>query len=195
MIKFNWKLKDIIMVCIFSVVFSFIYLGAVHLANILATVLAPFGFAPFSYEILFGIWFMAATFVGYIIQKPGVAIVAEVLAAVIEVIMGNMFGPMVILSGIIQGLGAELIFAKNKYKNFNMPNMCIAALGSSVASFIFGFLRGNLSKYTTIFLIAMFIVRGISSIVFAGIISKITADKLANTGALKGYSLGKNNDI
>ena len=81
---FNWKLKDVIMVSIFSVIFSFIYLGAVYFANFLATILAPFGLAPFAYEILFGVWFMASTFVPYIVQRSGVAVVSEVLSALIE---------------------------------------------------------------------------------------------------------------
>lgn len=57
---FNWKLKDVIMVCIFSVVFSFIYLWAVYLANFMATLLAPFGLAPYAYEIVLvcGLWLL-----------------------------------------------------------------------------------------------------------------------------------------
>ena len=145
---FNWKLKDVIMVSIFSVIFSFIYLGAVYFANFLATILAPFGLAPFAYEILFGVWFMASTFVPYIVQRSGVAVVSEGLSALIEVIMGNMFGPIVILSGIIQGMGPELVFAKNKYRNFTMMNMCFAAGAACVASFIWGFIRGGFVKYS-----------------------------------------------
>lgn len=37
----------------------------------------------------------------------------------------------------------------------------------------------------------MFIVRVISSIFFAGIISKLLAEKLAKTGALSSYRLGQ----
>ena len=191
---FNWKLKDVIMVSIFSVIFSFIYIGAVYFANFLATILAPFGLAPFAYEILFGVWFMASTFVPYIVQRSGVAVVSEVLSALIEVIMGNMFGPIVILSGIIQGMGPELVFAKNKYRNFSMMNMCLAAAAACVASFIWGFIRGGFVKYSPMMLLWMFIVRLISSVVFSGIICKIAADKLAGTGALSGYVLGQNND-
>ena len=57
---FNWKLKDVIMVCIFSVVFSFIYLWAVYLANFMATLLAPFGLAPYAYEVVleYGLWLL-----------------------------------------------------------------------------------------------------------------------------------------
>lgn len=188
---FNWKLKDVIMVCIFSVVFSFIYLWGVYFANFLATVLAPFGFAPYAYEIVFGVWFMASTFVPYIIQRSGVAVVAEVLSAVIEVIMGNMFGPIVILSGIIQGMGPELVFAKGKYRDFSMKNMCLAALFACIFSFVWGYVRGGFSKFTPMYLLGMFVVRAISSVLFAGILSKVLAEKLAKTGALSSYSLGQ----
>lgn len=192
---FNWKLKDVIMVCLFSVIFLFIYLGAVYLANFIATILAPLGLAPFAYEILFGVWFMAATFVPYIVQRSGVAIIAEVLSAVIEVIMGNMFGPIVILSGIIQGAGPEIIFAKDRYKNYTMKNMCLAAFAACVTSFIWGFVRGGFVKYSATMLVGMFVVRAISSIIFAGVICKIAADKLAKTGALSSYTLGNQNSM
>ena len=108
--------------------------------------------------------------------------------------MGNMFGPIVILSGIIQGMGPELVFAKNKYKNFTMMNMCIAAAAACIASFIWGFIRGGFVKYSPLMLVCMFVVRLISSVVFSGIICKIAADKLAGTGALSGYTLGQQND-
>lgn len=64
---FNWKLKDVIMVSIFSVIFSFIYLGAVYFANFLATILAPFGLAPFAYEILLGcgLWLLLLYHISY----------------------------------------------------------------------------------------------------------------------------------
>lgn len=188
---FNWKLKDVIMVCIFSVVFSFIYLWAVYAANFLATVLAPFGLAPYAYEIFFGVWFMASTFVPYIIQRAGVATISEVLSAVIEVIMGNMFGPIVILSGIIQGLGPELVFAKKNYKDFSLKNMCLAAVMACIFSFVWGYVRGGYVKYSLIYVMGMLVVRIISSIFFAGIVSKILAEKLAKTGALSGYALGQ----
>lgn len=188
---FNWKLKDVIMVCIFSVVFSFIYLGALYFSNFLGTILAPLGLAPFAYEIVFGIWFMASTFVPYIIQKSGVAIISEIIAAVLEVIMGNIFGPIVILSGLIQGLGPELVFARKGYRDFSMKTMCLAALGACITSFIWGFVRGGFSKFTWTYILGMFVVRAISSVLFAGVLSKIMGDRLAKTGALGEYALGK----
>ena len=85
-------------------VFSFIYPWAVYLANFMATLWHPFWLAHMP-EIVLVYSLSNLHFFPYIIQRAGVATISEVLSAVIEVIMGNMFGPIVILSGIIQGMG------------------------------------------------------------------------------------------
>lgn len=46
-------------------------------------------------------------------------------------------------------------------------------------------------KYTPMYLLGMFVVRVISSLFFAGFLSKILAEKLAKTGALSSYALGQ----
>ena len=178
------------MVCILAIMFAVIYLSAVYFAAFLTTVLTPFGLAPLGNEIIFGVWFMAATMAGYIMQKPGVAVISEVLAALIEVLMGNMYGPMVIVSGIVQGLGAEGVFAAGRYKKYNMATMCMAAVGCCITSFIWGFFRSGFGLLSPGLLAVMFIIRLTSSIVFAGVICKLTGDKLKNTGLLKSYALG-----
>ena len=106
--EYGWKLKEIILVAMICIVFGVVYLGGVYLASFLSTLLTPVGLAPLANEIVFGVWFMAAILAAYILQKPGVCIVAEVLAALIEVLLGNMYGPMVIVAGIVQGAGGRL---------------------------------------------------------------------------------------
>ena len=137
----SWKLKEIIMVAMICIVFGVVYLAGVYLSSFIAAALTPAGLSPLGNEIVFGVWFMAATLAGYILQKPGAAVVAEVIAAVIEVLLGNWFGPMVIVAGIIQGAGAELVFAAYKYKKFDGGVMYLAAAGSCVTSFLWSFVR------------------------------------------------------
>ena len=192
--KYVWKLKDVILVGLLSVVFGIVYLAAVYFASFLGVVLTPLGLAPLANEFVFGVWFMAATLAAYILQKPGVAIVAEVLAALLEVLMGNMYGPIVIVSGIIQGLGAELVFAAVRYRKFNLQTMCIAAAGCCVTSFIWGFFRSGFLALSPWLLLAMFGIRLVSSVLFSGILCKAIGDGLAKTGLLKSYALGQTGD-
>ncbi len=185
------NLKDVIMIGLISVVFAVIYLGAVHGSIALRTILTPFGLSVFANEVLFGIWFMAATFAPYIIRKPGVAIIAEILASVIEVLMGNMYGPIVFVSGFIQGAGAEVVFAGTKYKKFNMFTMFLASLGCTVFSFIWGFFRSGFFDLAPSLLVVMFAVRLLSAFIFSTLGSKLLADSLAKANVLKGYAIGE----
>ena len=187
---YQWQLKDIIMVAILSLFFAVIYLGAVYLASAMGAVLAPFGLSVFANEIIFGVWFMASTFAAYIMQKPGVAIVTEMLAALLEVLMGNFYGPIIFVSGFVQGLGAEAGFAVFRYRRFDMLSMCLAAFGCCAASFIWGFIRAGFVLLTPGILIFMFLVRTVSSLLFAGILMKLCGDRLAKSGVLKAYPIG-----
>lgn len=190
----NWKLKDVIMVGIISVVFAIIYLGFVYFAAFIRPLLTPFGLAPFANEIVFGVWFMAATLAAYIMQKPWVAIIAEMLAALIEVMMGNFYGPMVFISGFIQGLGAEVGFALFRYRRFDLRSLTLASILSAVFSFIWGFFRNSYVGLNMWYVVAMLLVRIISAVVFSAFMVKIIGDGLARSGAVSNYPIDQNND-
>lgn len=188
---YEWKLKDILMVGIAGVLFAVVYLGMVYLGTALTTALTPFGLGILGYEPIYGVWFMAATFTTYVIRKPGVGIIAEMLAALLEVLMGNMFGPIIFISGFIQGLGSELGFAAFGYRRFNMGTMALASVGCTVLSFLWTGLR---SRYWTLapwLVLTIFAVRLVSSLLFCGVGCKLLADGLAKSGILRGYALGQ----
>lgn len=188
---YKWQLKDIIMVAILSLFFAVIYLGAVYASSALGAVLAPFGLSVFANEIIFGVWFMASTLSMYIIQKPGVAIVSEMLAALLEVLMGNFYGPIVFVSGFLQGLGAELGFAAFRYKRFDTKSLCLASLGACITSFIWGFFRSGFGQLSPLLLLCMFLVRATSSLLFSGLLVKLCGSRLAKSGVLKAYPIGE----
>ena len=190
---YKWQLKDILMVGIVSVFFAVVYLGAVYLSIPLTTALTPFGLAPLGNEIIFGVWFMASTFAAYVLQKPGVAIVSEMLAALIEVLLGNMYGPIVFVSGFLQGLGAEIGFTVFRYKRYDWMSMSLAALGATVLRFGWGFVRSGFFDLAPSLLIIMFVVRLLSSLLFCTVGSKLFADGLNKAGVLKSYALGQKN--
>ncbi len=186
----NWKLKDILMVAIVGVLFSFLFLAADYAGALLTAVLTPIGYGPLGYQLIYGLWFMAATFATYIIQKKGVGIVAEMLAAVIETMMGGMFGPMTLFNGFVQGLGCELGFIATRYRHFNLFSMILGSVFCSVISFISEIFFYGYLAYGAKMMLIMLIVRTLSSVIFAGIVSKLIADGLAKAGVLRGYALG-----
>lgn len=134
---------------------------------------------------------MVSTLAAYIIQRPGVALVSEVIAALIEVLLGNMYGPMVIVTGLVQGAGAELAFALGRYKSFETKDMLLASLFCTIISFVWSFIRSGYGLISLPILVLFFVVRLVSSVVFCGLGSKAIGDALAKTGLLKGYALGR----
>lgn len=191
----SWELKDVIMMAILGVVFSAVYMAVFQGGLALSTALTPAGLAPFGFEIIYGVWFMAATLAAYIIRKPGVALVTEVLASAIELLMGNSGGLTVVLTGIIQGLGAEVIFAAFRYKKWNLGTMCLGGMLSAVFIFCYELYYLNYIALAPSLLISQLAVRLVSAVVFSGVICKLAGDALARTGVVKSYAIGAKADI
>ena len=191
----SWELKDVIMMAILGVVFSAVYMAVFQGGLALSTALTPAGLAPFGFEIIYGVWFMAATLAAYIIRKPGVALVTEVLASAIELLMGNSGGLTVVLTGIIQGLGAEVIFALFRYKKWNLGTLCLGGMLSAVFIFCYELYYLNYIALAPSLLISQLAVRLVSAAVFSGIICKLAGDALAKTGEVKSYAIGAKADI
>ena len=182
----SWKLKEVVLMSVFAVVFAVVYLLFVQIGNIWAGVIGPI-----AYEWIFGIWFIVSIICAYIIRKPGAALLSETMAAVIEVMIGNAVGPRLILSGIVQGLGAEAAFAATGYKRYSWWVLCLAGIGSAVFSFAYGFLVSGYSALDPSFLALMFSLRVISGAIIAGLGGKYLSDGLLATGVLRGYAISR----
>lgn len=87
--KTRWELNDVIMMAILGVVFAAVYMAVFQGGLAISAALMPFGLSNFGFEIIYGVWFMAATLSAYIIRKPGIALITEMLASAIELLMGN----------------------------------------------------------------------------------------------------------
>ncbi len=190
-----WELKDVIMMAILGVVFAAVYMAVFQGGLVISTALTPFGLANFGFEIIYGIWFMAATLSAYIIRKPGVALITEMLASAIELLMGNSGGLTVVLTGFIQGLGAEAVFAAFRYRRWDMLSMSLGGMASAVLIFCYELYYLNYITLDPALLAGQLLVRFISAVLFSGIICKLAGDGLARTGVVRNYAIGASADI
>lgn len=191
----TWKLKDVIMMAILGVVFAAVYMAVFQGGLALSTALTPFGLSNFGFEIIYGVWFMAATLAAYIIRKPGVALITEMLASAIELLMGNSGGLTVVLTGFIQGLGAEAVFAAFRYRKWDTVSMILAGIASAFLIFCYELYYLNYITLSPILLIGQLTVRFISAAIFSGIICRLAGDALAKTGVVRNYAIGASADI
>lgn len=182
----SWKVKEIVIMSVISIVFAVVYLLFTHFGNVLAGM-----FGPIAYEPIYGIWFIVSVIAAYMIRKPGAALVSEIIAALVECLLGNPSGPMVIVIGIVQGLGAEAVFLATRWKAYSLPVLMLAGMGSSVASFIYDLFVSGYAAYSPGYLLIMLVIRLISGALLAGLLGKAASDSLAYTGVLNGMALGK----
>ncbi|MEI1421075.1 ECF transporter S component [Bacillus cabrialesii] len=182
----SWKVKEIVIMSVISIVFAVVYLLFTHFGNVLAGM-----FGPIAYEPIYGIWFIVSVIAAYIIRKPGAALVSEIIAALVECLLGNPSGPMVIVIGIVQGLGAEAVFLATRWKAYSLPVLLLAGMGSSVTSFIYDLFVSGYAAYSPGYLLIMLVIRLISGALLAGLLGKAVSDSLAYTGVLNGMALGK----
>ena len=182
----NWKMREIVVMSVISVVFAVIYLVSTHASNIAAGF-----FGRMSYEPIYGIWFIVSVIAAYIIQKPGAALVSEIIAAFVECLLGNPSGPMVILIGIAQGICAEAVFLATRWRVYTLPVLLLSGMGSSVTSFIYDLFVSGYSVLNPGLLAVMLLIRLVSGALLAGLLGKAISDALAYTGVLNGMALGK----
>ena len=131
------------MMAILGVLFAVVYMAVFYGGTAISVALTPLGLSAFGFELIYGVWFMAATIAAYIIRKPGAALITEVLASAIELLMGNSGGATVVLTGLIQGVGCELGFAVFRYRKYNLLSMALSGVFAAVCIFCYELLSAG----------------------------------------------------
>jgi energy-coupling factor transport system substrate-specific component len=172
------KLTDILITIVIAAVFGVIY----RVWGPMYDILKPFGLH--AEQLSYGMWFMAATFAFLVIRKPGVALLAEVAAATIEALFGGSWGVSTLVYGLLQGLGAELIFALFLYRRANVGVTILASFASAVLSLLVDYYYGYIDQLT-FWNYCLFIgLRLLGSALIAGVFAYYLAGALARTGVL-----------
>ncbi|MBB6450297.1 energy-coupling factor transport system substrate-specific component [Geomicrobium halophilum] len=179
------QLRDIIVMSAISIVFGILYLVWIFAAGLLSGVLGPMGGA-----LLSGLWIMACIVCAYIIRKPGVAFMGEMIAAFTEVLIGSVSAGSVLLLGFTQGIGCEIVFALFLWRRYWLPILMLAGMGGTTANFVTSYFISGYSQLAPGLLVAMLGVMLVSG-ALAAWLSKGIADKLAQTGVLNSFALGR----
>jgi energy-coupling factor transport system permease protein len=170
------KLADVLTTIVISIVFGIVY----KLWGPFYYFVKPFGLHID--QLVYGMWFIAATVAYLIIRKPGVALLAETAAASGEFIMGSEWGLEVLIYGLVQGLFAEFVFAAFRYKRFDVFVVSLAAAASTIGSLIMDFYKGYIEELAVWNLTLFIGARFIGAIVIAGIFAHSLVKALEVTG-------------
>jgi len=157
--------------------------------NPLSGLLTPL--LPGLQALLGGGWLFAGVLGGLVIRKPGAALYTELLAAVVSTLVGGTaWGATILVSGAVQGLGAELVFALFLYGNYRLYVALLAGAGAGLALAVNDLLLwypGSAAPFIAIYTISAVV----SGIVVAGLLSWLAMRGLARTGALSRFAAGR----
>jgi energy-coupling factor transport system substrate-specific component len=188
---YHWRVVDIVVAALIAVAGGIIFWAWSQGANVIS---APVNalYPPLT-GLYAGGWMIPAVLGMLIIRKPGAALFCETVAATGELIMGSQYGTTVLISGLLQGLGAELVFAAVAYKKFNLPVALLAGAGAGLfCGLNDSFLPWGWNiAYASGDKMAYIIFTAISGALIAGALSWLATRGLAKTGVLSSFASRK----
>lgn len=126
----RFRTVDLLVTVLIGAAFGVAFLGYGQLYTLIGPLTAAFKPAE---GLLAGLWFLPAMLAALIVRKPGAALLAELVAAVLSMLLGSQWGWGTAISGLMQGGGVELAFLLTRYRRFTLP---VAVLGGVLAALL-----------------------------------------------------------
>jgi energy-coupling factor transport system substrate-specific component len=129
----EWRVVDIVVAAVIAVAFGVVFLAW----NAIYAATEPLFLAlPPSQAIMYGVWLLPAVLVGLIVRRPGAALFGGFVSAAVSVLLGSPYGIDALISGAIQGAGAEVAFAIGLYRSWGVTFAILAGVLSGLAAAI-----------------------------------------------------------
>ena len=203
----GWRTVDIITIAFLGAALGVAFWGWGIVYNGPVTAL-KLGYAPLM-GLFVGPWFLAGVIGGLVVRRPGAALFCEVVAALVSMLPGTEWGATVLVSGVLQGLGAELAFAIFGYRAFGAAVAALAGMLAAPLEWAFevvsfpaswadvpvlsvlanggGWYAEWVLRDKLVYLGAM----AVSGAVLAGVVGWLLARALARAGALSAFPPGQ----
>lgn len=184
----DWNTRELVVAAVLAVAAGVIFWGWGLLWTAVIEPLVPF---PFHYALV-GPWMAGGLLVAYVVRRPGTALFGELVAAFVSMALGNQWGVLTLASGIVQGVGAELVFAGFCWKRFTgVPLYGAAALAGAFSIVLDIFVWSYYAAYSwTSILVAVILSIAGSAVLGAGL-AQLLGEALAKTGVLSGLEISK----
>lgn len=181
----GWQTRDLLLTAVVAAVFGVLF-------SLWTGVYAAFGaiLGPWN-DLVGGLWWVPAILIPYIIRKPGAALVGETLAAFVSFLAGSPYGIIgAVIAGIVQGMGAEVVFMLTGWRSFNLLTLIAAGIAAATTGFVYLWPIYYVG-YTTTALLITYAAYVIGVVLFASIGSKLLGDALLATGVLDRFAIGR----
>jgi energy-coupling factor transport system permease protein len=183
----GWRVVDIVVAAVIAVAFGVVFVAW----NALWSFTTPlFAAAPPLQAIIYGVWLLPGVLVGLIVRRPGAALMGGIVSAAVSALIGSQWGADAIISGALQGGGAELGFALGLYRRWNLPFAMLAGALAGVAAGIHDVIV-YYANFDQTYQVAFGVATTVSGIVLAGIGAWWLLRALIGTGVLRDFAVGR----
>lgn len=183
-----WRTIDLIGAAFLGVALGVVFWGWTALNPWLSGLLGT-AYPPIQ-GLLIGGWLLGGVVGGLVVRRPGAALFVELVAAVVEALLGSHFGIGAVYSGLLQGLGAELAFALLAYRRFGLG----AAMLAGALSVPFEMVYERFSYWADwdmSYMLQYSLLCALSGAVIAGVGGYYLVRALATAGALRAFPAGQ----
>ncbi len=184
--RHRWRTVDIVVASVIGVVFGVVF--AVWNNLLYAVINAPLGALPIA-PLASGVWLIPAVLGALVVRRAGAALYTEVLAATVSMFFGSAWGLSVFLSGMWQGLGAEVVLALLVYRRWGLGAAVLAGGGAGLAMGLYQLVTyvPTYSWDWKVVYTGCAVVAGVA----AGVLAWLLVRALARTGALAPFAAGR----
>lgn len=184
----GWRTVDLLTVAFLGVAFGVAYWGYGLLYN------GPISALGLAFQPLFGLfvgfWFIAGVVGGLVIRRPGAALACELIAATVSALFGNQWGVTTVVSGLAQGIGAELAFALFAYASFGPMVAVLSGALSAPLEWVYE-IATYFTDWTWTWKLAYLPLMVVGGLVVAGLGGWLLTRALARAGALNPFPPGQ----
>jgi energy-coupling factor transport system permease protein len=183
----SWRTVDVVVAAVIAVAFGVVFWAWAQFYD--ATTPA-FKSIPAAEGIMVGMWLVPGVLGALIIRKPGAAFFCELVAAIVEMLMGSQWGLTDVMYGIFEGLAPELVFAAFLYRRWNLPTALLAGAAAGVADVCLDWFY-SYPNVAIVWILAYGVAAVVSCVVIAGAGSWLLVRGLAQTGVLSVFGSGR----
>ncbi|MDN4649647.1 ECF transporter S component [Curtobacterium sp. PsM8] len=184
----RWRVVDIVVAAVLAVAVGVVF-------KLWDVAYEPIGAGlglvlPGSQALVGGVWLLAGPLVAIVVRKPGAALFGEIVAASVEAMLGTQWGWGTLVSGLVQGIGAEIVLALFLYRVWKLPVVMLAGAATGLALGLNDAFR-YYAGATVAFQVTYVICAIISGVVISGLGSWLLVRALARTGVLSSFAAGR----
>ena len=184
----GWRTVDLLTVAFLGAAFGIAYWGWGLVYAAPADGLAAL-FPPLQ-GITGAPWLMAGVVGGLVVRRPGAALMCEVVAALVSMLPGTKWGASTLISGILQGLGAEIAFLVLGYAVFGLGAAVLAGALSAPLEALYEW-QTYWTDWAMDYKVVYAVILTVAGAVIAGGVGWLLTQALARAGALGAFPVGQ----